>query len=134
MERKELTERIIGLETAALEEWNRGNPSPYLELYSQDFTYFDPMLPKRLDGFECIREMYEKLRGQGSVDRYEMIDPVVQHGDGMAVLTYNLHSWSGEKLWKWNCTEVYQLQDDDNWKIIHNHWSLTQPLEENVEI
>lgn len=31
MERKELTERIIGLETAALEEWNRGNPSPYLD-------------------------------------------------------------------------------------------------------
>jgi hypothetical protein len=45
----------------------------------------------------------------------------------MAVLTYNLHTSSGETLWKENCTEVYRLEENNEWKIIHSHWSLTRP-------
>jgi hypothetical protein len=56
-----------------------------------------------------------------------MIHPVVQSTDRMAVLTYNLQSFSGETIWKENCTEVYRLEEDDEWKIIHSHWSLTKP-------
>ncbi|MPM71722.1 hypothetical protein SDC9_118692 [bioreactor metagenome] len=37
MDRLSTTETIIALETAALEAWHKGNPSPYLELYSKDF-------------------------------------------------------------------------------------------------
>jgi hypothetical protein len=33
---------IIGLEKAALERWNHGDPSGYLELYAPDVVYFDP--------------------------------------------------------------------------------------------
>jgi len=43
MEKYSVIETIIALETAALEAWHNGNPSPYLELYSNDFTYFDPV-------------------------------------------------------------------------------------------
>ncbi|WP_352406171.1 hypothetical protein [Petrimonas sp.] len=45
----------------------------------------------------------------------------------MAVLTYNLLSYSGEAIWKENCTEVYRLEEKNGWKIIHSHWSLTKP-------
>ncbi len=122
-----ITETIIKLERAALHAWHNGDPSPYLELYSTDFTYFDPAHEKRIDGWDKIKALYETMRGKIKMDRFEMINSVVQHKGTMAVLTYNLQSYSGDKVWKENCTEVYRLEEDNNWKIIHSHWSFTKP-------
>ena len=127
MDNPNITKTIIALETAALEAWHNGDPSPYLDLYSKDFTYFDPAHVRRLDGWDRIKELYESMRGKVKMDRFEMINPVVQQTDRMAVLTFNLHSYSGETLWKENCTEVYRLEEQGEWKIIHSHWSLTKP-------
>ncbi len=127
MNHENIATKIIALETAALEKWNNGNPSGYLELYTPDFTYFDPFLEKRLDGFDKIEALYEEMRGKVRVDKYEIIEPVVQATDEMAVLTYNLISYTEETVYKWNCTEVYKLVTNE-WKIIHNHWSLIKPV------
>lgn len=127
MDKLTVTEKIVALETAALDAWLDGNPSPYLELYSKDFTYFDPAHERRLDGWETIKELYESMRGTVKMDKFEIINPVVQQAGTMAVLTYNLHTSSGETLWKENCTEVYRLEENNGWKIIHSHWSLTKP-------
>lgn len=127
MNHENIATKIIALETAALEKWNKGNPSGYLELYSPDFTYLDPFLEKRLDGFDKIEALYEEMRGKVRVDKYEIIEPVVQATDEMAVLTYNLISYTEETVYKWNCTEVYKLVANE-WKIIHNHWSLIKPV------
>ena len=127
MDKLAITEKIIALETAALEAWLNGNPSPYLDLYSKDFTYFDPAHERRLDGWDRIKELYESIRGTVKMDKFEIINPVVQSTGTMAVLTYNLHTNSGETLWKENCTEVYRLEGNNEWKIIHSHWSLTKP-------
>jgi ketosteroid isomerase-like protein len=125
-----ITKTIIALESSALEAWHNGDPSPYLDLYSKDFTYFDPAHERRLDGWDKIKELYESMRGKVKMERFEMMNPVVQQADGMAVLTFNLHSYSGETLWKENCTEVYSLEEQNEWKIIHSHWSLTKPSED----
>lgn len=127
MDKLTVTETIIALETKALEAWLEGNPSPYLELYSKDFTYFDPAHERRLDGWDRIKELYESMRGTVKMDKFEIINPVVQSTGTMAVLTYNLQTNSGDTLWKENCTEVYRLEDNNEWKIIHSHWSLTKP-------
>ena len=127
MDKLTVTEKIIALETDALEAWLEGNPSPYLELYSKDFTYFDPAHERRLDGWDRIKELYESMRGTVKMDKFEIINPVVQSAGTMAVLTYNLQTNSGDTLWKENCTEVYRLEDNNEWKIIHSHWSLTKP-------
>jgi len=127
MDKTTVAETIIALETAALEAWHNGNPTPYLQLYSNDFTYFDPVREKRLDGLDKIKELYESMRGKVKMDKFEIINPVVQQNSTMAVLTYNLESYSGETLWKENCTEVYSLEENNNWKIIHSHWSFTKP-------
>ncbi|MCE4563245.1 nuclear transport factor 2 family protein [Maribellus sp. CM-23] len=126
MDKRTITETIIALETAALDAWHQGNPSPYLALYSKDFTYFDPVHEKRLDGWDTIKQFYESMRGKVKMDKFEIIDPVVQASDTMAVLTYNLRSYSGEMLWKENCTEVYRLEENKEWKIVHSHWSMTR--------
>ena len=102
MEKRTISETIIDLESAALEAWHDGNPSPYLELYSKDFTYFDPAHEKRIDGWDKIKELYENMRGKVKMDRFEMMNPVVQQTETMAVLTYNLLSYSGEAIWKEN--------------------------------
>ena len=127
MDKLTVTETIIALEKAALEAWHDGNPSPYLELYTKDFTYFDPAQERRLDGWDKIKELYENMRGKVKMNKFEILHPVVQQIDKMAVLTYNLHSFAGETLWKENCTEVYRLEENNEWKIIHSHWSLTKP-------
>ncbi|MDD4492249.1 MAG: nuclear transport factor 2 family protein [Bacteroidales bacterium] len=127
MDKLTIAETIIALETKALEAWHNGNPSPYLDLYSKDFTYFDPAHERRIDGWDKIKVLYESMRGKVKMDRFEIINPVVQQADSMAVLTYNLLSYSGETLWKENCTEVYRLEENKEWKIIHSHWSFTKP-------
>jgi hypothetical protein len=46
----------------------------------------------------------------------------------MAVLTFNLFSYIGNDVSKWNCTEVYRLECDGQWKIVHTHWSITNRM------
>jgi len=120
---------IISLEKAALEKWNTGDPSGYLDLSSHDVTYFDPFTEVRMDGHDRLKEYYAKIKGQIHVSKYEMINPVVQAGLDMAVLTFNLISYEGQDVYKWNCTEVYALQPDTRWKIIQTHWSFIRPLQ-----
>ncbi len=127
MDKQKIAAEIIAIERAALEAWNQGNPSGYLSIYAPQITYFDPFQEKRLNGYGQMETLYEGLRGQISVDKYDMIEPHVEVSDTMAVLTYNLKSYSGEELWEWNCTEVYALNVDNQWKIVHNHWSLVKP-------
>ena len=125
MTNEQISGHIVALEHAALTAWCKGDPSPYLELYAPELTYFDPFTPRRWD-LEEVREMYEQIRGQLDVDRFEMVNPVVQiHGD-VAVLSFNYTSSSFSRMW--NCTEVYRRfggapGEIGDWKIIHNHWS-----------
>ena len=124
MNEENLATAIISMEKEALAEWNKGNPTGYLSIYAEDFTYFDPI--QRINSFEKIKELYESIRGSIQVEKYEMIDPIVQISGETAVLSYNLVSYLGGKASCWNCTEVYQQQPDKQWKIIHNHWSLSR--------
>lgn len=118
-----ITEKIISIEKAALERWNNGDPSGYLEICAEDVCYFDTVTKNRIDGKEKLSEYYESLRGKVHVDKDEIINPKVQATDNMAVFTFNLISHVGEAKKKWNSTEVYR-KDDSEWKLIHSHWSL----------
>lgn len=117
---------IIAMERAALDRWGKGDPSGFLEITAPDVVYFDPFREKRLDGLEALTSLYEGMRGKVSVDRFEMIDPKVQVVGDAAVLTFNLASYAGDVVLKWNCTEVYR-KSGDSWRIIQTHWSFTLP-------
>ena len=124
MNKDSLSTTIIAMEKAALEEWLKGNPTGYLNIYAKDFTYFDPI--QRINDFGKINEFYESMRGSVQVEKYEMIDPIVQIYGETAVLTYSLVTYSANNVIGENCTEVYQQQSDKLWKIIHSHWSLSR--------
>ena len=123
----ELTAKLIAMEKTALEQWNNGNPSGYLSISAKDVVYFDPFTEQRLDGLDKLIALYESIRGKIHVDKYEISNPYVQSVKDMAVLTFNLSSYVGTTIHKWNSTEVYRLESDGTWKIIQSHWSFTKP-------
>jgi len=127
-----VADQIIALERRALERWGKGDPQGYLDLMSKDETYFDPGVPKRIDGLEALRQYFAPFTGKISIERFELIDPKVQHHGDVAVLTFNIVDYGAQldggpkKTVRWNVTEVYQKLDA-RWKIIHSHFSLIKP-------
>lgn len=73
----DISETIIALEKRALEKWNQGDPSGYLDLSAEDATYFDPSLERRLNGLDSLKKYYEPIKGQINVSKYEMLNPKV---------------------------------------------------------
>jgi hypothetical protein len=121
----ELADTIIAMECAALDRWGKGDPDGFLEICAPDVVYFDPGLKARIDGLDELREYYEAIRGKVSVERYELLNPLVQIVGNAAVLTFNHVSYGGnEDEYRWNCTEVYR-RSGDRWEIIQTHWSYT---------
>jgi hypothetical protein len=118
---------IIAMERAALDRWICGDPSGFLEITAPDVVYFDPYREKRIDGLEALTALYKELWGQVLLDRYELLNPLVQVIGDAAVLTFNYVSYVGESEQRWNCTEVYR-RDGGCWQIIQTHWSYTQRI------
>jgi ketosteroid isomerase-like protein len=129
---KDVTDTVVALERGALDRWGKGDPQGYLEIYAQSVTYFDPVQEKRLDGLDTLEKMLAPYAGKIRVDRYDMIDPKVQHHGDLAVLTFNLLSYrvlpEGTEviIARWNATAVYQAVGK-TWKSIHVHWSYMTP-------
>ncbi len=124
---EEDTKDLIELERAALDRWNNGDPTGYLELYSDDFSYFDEETKARVDGLNAIRKLYAPLAGKIYNARYEMLNPKVQWFGQTGILSFNLVTYSkeGDVTSRWNSTEVYSKYDE-KWKIVHSHWSFTK--------
>ncbi len=119
--------QIVELEKGALEKWYAGDPAAYIALMGSDIAYFEPALEKRLDGREPLKEMYEALRGRVHADKFDMLNTRVQATENMAVLSYNLLAVEQGIPFRWNCTEVFSLDKDGRWKLVHSHWSQTKP-------
>ena len=123
----EVSLQIINMERAALDRWGRGDPDGFLEISAPDVAYFDPFLPGRIDGLSALRKYYAELRGQIFIDSNEIVDPEVKVQGEIAILTYCFISRGGGDEMRWNTTEVYR-HGIDGWRIIHTHWSFTQPV------
>ena len=131
-----VAQHVISLERSALDRWIRADPDGYLGLYAKDATYFDPFRERRVDGLDELNELAATMRGVSlpfTDPRYDMIDPVVRVEGNVALLTFNLVNYgkplgSAEEtvLARWNATEVY-CEVDGAWRLIHTHWSFTQP-------
>ena len=119
MENKTLNENIpemiISLEKEALASTD---PMAFVELSDTDVIYFDPSLETKIEGLELP-----------PADHFDMIRPIVQVTQNIAVLTFNLDCYLSDKVIKWNCTEVYRRNPDNQWKIIQTHWSYVKPID-----
>ena len=122
---QEITADIIALESAALERWGNGDPSGFLEICASDVVYFDPYQEKRIDGLDALTQFYKSIWGMVDFDHFELLNPLVQVSENLAVLTFNFVSYAGDNESHWNCTEVYR-HDENHWQIIQTHWSYTR--------
>lgn len=118
---------IIALEKQALELWNSGNPDGFIELSSDDVIYVDPAFEHKIEGKKALEEYYNTIRGKVKIDLYRMIDPVVRLSSDMAVLMYDYEAHRDGQIFKMHCTEAYQSDSSNRWKIIHTHWSFVMP-------
>ena len=125
-------EEIIALEKAALARWGNGDPAGFLEISAPDIVYFDPYVPRRVDGWEALNECYQPIWGKIRFDRFELLNPNVQVTGDIAVLTFNYVSFTGEECDRWNCTEVYR-RDPQGWRIIQTHWSYTEVFKYKIK-
>ena len=71
----EVRDAIVALEQTALDRWGKGDPQGFFDIMSDDETYFDPTLGKRIDGKEALRTFIAPFAGKISIDRFEMIGP-----------------------------------------------------------
>ena len=97
MENKTLNENIpemiISLEKEALASTD---PMAFVELSDTDVIYFDPSLETKIEGLEQLRTYYKGMQ-LPPADHFDMIRPVVQVAQNIAVLTFNLDSYLSDK-------------------------------------
>jgi ketosteroid isomerase-like protein len=124
-------ETIIALERGAMDRWGRGDPQGFIELFADEVTYFDPSTERRVDGAEAMRARFAPIKGLVKLSRYEIQNPDVYRRGELAILSYNLVTYGqradgAPQVVRWNTTEAY-AQIGGQWKIVHSHFSLTQP-------
>lgn len=124
---EDITKELFALERQTMEGWLQGNPDPTLAILDPEVTYFHAPLEKRLDGLAAVRAFFEPYRGKPLFDNYEMLEPKVQAGGDVAVLTYQLVTQNGPLASRWNSTVVYQHKKE-GWRVIHAHWSRVSTL------
>lgn len=131
-EERKLAQHIIELEKAALDKWFKSDTSGYEQLWSKrSFTYFDAVVEKRVDDHATIAEFLKTIDGKLFADSYDFRNPRVQIGKDMAVLTYQLFAETTLIDMEYNCIEVYQKEEDGEWRVIHSTWSFIRPMEKN---
>jgi len=123
---EDVSREILAMERAAFDRLGKGDPDGFLEISDPDVVYFDPFQPRRIDGLENLRRYYSEMRGKIQIDSYGIVDPKIQMHGEIAVLTFRFDSRGSEWEMHWNTTEIYR-RTDQGWRIIHSHWSFTQP-------
>lgn len=117
---------IMSMERSALDRWAKGDPDGFLDISDPDVVYFDPFISQRINGIDALRKWYEGVRGKIHINHYELVEPKLALSGEMALLTFNFTSHGSEGAMRWNTTEVYRRRHGQ-WRIIHSHWSLTEP-------
>jgi len=120
-------EIIIKTEKAALDRWKTGDTFGFVETATDDITYFDPSIEKRITGKKEYRDYFTLLNGTFSFPGYDLLNPQVQLYGDVGILTFNYVGYSNDgKKDYWNTTEVYHLVEG-KWKLVCSHWSNTKP-------
>lgn len=131
-EQEILAQHIIGLEKAALDKWFDGDTSGYEKLWSRrSFTYFDAVVTERIDSHAAITAFLKTIDGKLFAESYDFRNPRVQIGKDMAVLTYQLFADTTLIDMQYNCIEVYQKEEDGQWRVIHSTWSFIRPMDKD---
>lgn len=95
MNHNEIAEIVMDIERANNERWNQGDCYGYLDSYSDDISYFDPITAKLLVGKEVVEKHILTHYKNPNIIRSEYIDPnvAISEAGDLAVLSYNLRNF-----------------------------------------
>lgn len=115
---------IIALESDALDQYAKGDPTGFSVHVADDITYVDDNgAYTRIEGIEAFNNYLNSLVGQIPQHEYKIVDPLVQVYGDVAILTYQWHSKidtiSGPP---WKASSIYHF-NDSIWQMVHAHWS-----------
>lgn len=132
MNHNEIAEIIMNIERANNERWNQGDCYGYLDSYSDNISYFDPITEKLLVGKAAVEKHILAHYKNPNITRSEYIDPdvAVSEAGDLAVLSYNLRNFvageHGEEILNfWNSTAVFR-PINNKWRTVSAHWSFVQ--------
>jgi len=94
-----IKETILGIECSINERWNKGDCYGYLDIYSDDMTYFDSVAEKLLVGRNAVVEHLLKIYKNPNIVRSEYLNPEVAVSDAgdLAVLSYNMRNFVADE-------------------------------------
>jgi len=123
-DKQSVFDNIIAQNKAAFERWYQGDPFGYLDIMADEMTYFSPFVNSILDGKSAVYAAVTPAEGQIHSPGFDIIDPKIQLGESIAVLTFILSELDegGAQTAGWKVTEVYR-DVDDRWQMIHAHFS-----------
>ena len=122
-------QEIIALERSALDKWAQSNTGGFIDISSDDVTWFDfqPGAQQRIDSIGAVRNYLAPLTGQIPLHTYELVNPKVQVYGNTAILTFHWKATmtDGKPLDGWKATSVYNRKEG-KWRQVHAHWSPVQ--------
>lgn len=132
--KEQVIKHIISLEKQALDKYYAGDMSGYYDIWSHDdFSYFDAAHDKRIDSFAEVKAFLDsKVAGKMHADSYRFVSPRVQLHSNTAILTYQLFADTNFINMKYNVIEVFQLNSDGNWKVVHSTWDTIAPYSRDL--
>ena len=131
-EERALAEHLINLERASWDKWLKGDTSGYRKLCSErSFTYFDGQFPFRFEDHATLCKFLDAVDGKLLGKEWELKNPRVQFGKDMAVCTYQFFAKTNIVDVEYNVVEVYQKEEDGEWRVIHSTWSFIQPMKKD---
>ena len=124
-----ILEEMIALEQSKLDPYFQNDISAYLAEITDETTYFDPNMGRKLTG-EGVREFFRNVyAGNVPPFDYELTDTsAVVRGD-VVVFTFRIDMsdpTSGEPVGYWMVTKILE-RTDDGWETIHSHFGLPAP-------
>ena len=128
-EQRKIARELIDIEIDALNRFYKGDSSGYAKLWSKtNFTYFDANTFVRTDTYEEIYDfLINRVEGKVNIEHYEFVAPRVQFAGDMAILTYHLPHDENPGSKHYNVIEIFQKDEQDEWKVIHSTWEGLDP-------
>lgn len=82
-----------------------------------------------MDGHAAIEKVLANIEGKLHADSYKFCSPRVQFGEDMALLTYQLYADTNLIDMAYNCIELYQREEDGQWRVVHSTWCFIRPMD-----
>lgn len=89
---------ILSKENEALKRWGNSDVWGYLNLFTQDASYFDQGTKLKLSGYEAIKSYIAPSNGKIYVPGYKMANVDVKVDGNIGILTYNIYNLDEKKI------------------------------------